>query len=45
VADQLGIIRVYSELRPEEKTAFIAEQVKRGRTVAMLGDGINYALF
>ena len=43
VADQLGIIEVYSELLPEQKTAFIAEQVRKGRTVAMLGDGINDA--
>jgi Cu+-exporting ATPase len=43
VADQLGIIQVYSELLPEQKTAFVAEQVKKGRTVAMLGDGINDA--
>jgi heavy metal translocating P-type ATPase len=43
VADQLGIIQVYSGLLPDEKTAFIAEQVKKGRTVAMLGDGINDA--
>jgi Cu+-exporting ATPase len=43
VADQLGIIEVYSELLPQQKTTFIAEQVKRGRTVAMLGDGINDA--
>ena len=43
VADQLGNIQVYSELLPEQKTAFIAEQVKKGRTVAMLGDGINDA--
>ena len=43
VADQLGIIDVYSDLLPEQKTAFIAEQVKKGRTVAMLGDGINDA--
>src|SRR5271156_121031 len=35
VADQLGIIEVHSELLPEQKTAFIAEQVKKGRTVAM----------
>jgi P-type E1-E2 ATPase len=42
-ADQLGIIETYSELLPEQKTAFIAEQVKKGRTVAMLGDGINDA--
>ena len=43
VADQLGIIQVYSGLLPDEKTVFIAEQVKKGRTVAMLGDGINDA--
>lgn len=43
VADQLGILQVYPELLPEQKTAFIAEQVRKGRTVAMLGDGINDA--
>ena len=43
VTDRLGIIQVYAELLPEQKTAFIAEQVRKGRTVAMLGDGINDA--
>jgi len=43
VADQLGIAQVYSELLPEQKTAFITERVRRGSTVAMLGDGINDA--
>jgi Cu+-exporting ATPase len=43
VADQLGIIQVYSELLPQQKSQFIAEQVRKGRTVAMLGDGINDA--
>ena len=43
VADKLGVIQVYAELLPEEKTGFIAEQVRKGRTVAMLGDGINDA--
>jgi P-type E1-E2 ATPase len=43
VAGQLGISQFYSELLPAQKTAFIAEQVKKGRTVAMLGDGINDA--
>jgi heavy metal translocating P-type ATPase len=43
VADQLGITQVHSELLPEQKTAFIAESVRKGRTVAMLGDGINDA--
>ena len=43
VADRLGIIQAYSELLPEQKSEFIAEQVRRGHTVAMLGDGINDA--
>ena len=43
VADRLGIVQVYSELLPQQKTEFIAAQVKKGRTVAMLGDGINDA--
>lgn len=43
IADQLGILLVHSELLPEQKKAVVAEQVKRGRTVAMLGDGINDA--
>jgi P-type E1-E2 ATPase len=43
IADQLGIIEVHAGLLPEQKTAFVAEQVKKGHTVAMLGDGINDA--
>jgi P-type E1-E2 ATPase len=43
VADQLGIIQFYAELLPHEKSGFVAEQVRKGRTVAMLGDGINDA--
>jgi heavy metal translocating P-type ATPase len=43
VADQLGIVQVYSELLPQQKSGFIAEQVKQGLMVAMLGDGINDA--
>ncbi len=29
VADRLGIIQVYAELLPEQKAAFIAEQVEK----------------
>ncbi|MGB8029154.1 MAG: cation-translocating P-type ATPase [Terracidiphilus sp.] len=43
VADQLGIREVHAELLPEQKTRQIAEQVREGRVVAMLGDGINDA--
>jgi heavy metal translocating P-type ATPase len=43
VAERLGILQVHAELLPEQKTAFVAEQAKKGRTVAMLGDGINDA--
>jgi heavy metal translocating P-type ATPase len=43
VAGQLGIRNVHAELLPEQKTREIAEQVREGRVVAMLGDGINDA--
>ncbi len=43
VGDHLGILEVHADLLPEQKTQFISEQVKKGQTVAMLGDGINDA--
>ena len=43
IAGHLGIVQVYAGLLPEQKAAFITEQVRKGRTVAMLGDGINDA--
>jgi len=43
VASQLGVVQFYSELLPEQKSAYVTEQVRRGRTVAMVGDGINDA--
>jgi heavy metal translocating P-type ATPase len=43
LADQLGIVQVYSGLLPQEKAGFVAEQVRKGRKVAMVGDGINDA--
>jgi heavy metal translocating P-type ATPase len=43
VAGKLGIRNVHANLLPEQKTAQIAEQVREGRVVAMLGDGINDA--
>lgn len=43
VAGHLGIRNVHAELLPDQKTREIAEQVREGRVVAMLGDGINDA--
>jgi len=43
VAGHIGIRHVHANLLPEQKTAQIAEQVREGRVVAMLGDGINDA--
>jgi Cu+-exporting ATPase len=43
VANELGIDRVFAEVRPEDKARIVAEHRARGRTVAMVGDGINDA--
>jgi len=42
-ANTLGIIHFHGDLLPEEKTAEIAIQARRGEVVAMLGDGVNDA--
>jgi Cu2+-exporting ATPase len=43
VAAELGIDRYYAQVLPEHKDAKIAELQTGGRTVAMVGDGVNDA--
>lgn len=41
IAARVGVDEYYSEVLPEEKAAFIEQEKARGRTVVMIGDGIN----
>jgi Cu+-exporting ATPase len=43
IADQAGIERVFSRVLPDQKAAKVAELQGEGKTVAMVGDGINDA--
>ncbi|EHR51193.1 copper/silver-translocating P-type ATPase [Saccharomonospora marina XMU15] len=43
VAAELGIDEVFAEVLPENKDAAVARLQQQGRTVAMVGDGVNDA--
>jgi P-type Cu+ transporter len=43
VAREIGVDRVYAEVKPADKARIVAEERARGRVVAMVGDGINDA--
>ncbi|AOY82500.2 heavy metal translocating P-type ATPase [Moorena producens JHB] len=43
IANEVGIHRVFAQVRPDQKASIISTLQKEGKIVAMVGDGINDA--
>ena len=41
IAKQVGVDEYYAEVLPEDKAEFIEKEKRQGRTVMMIGDGVN----
>ena len=41
IAKKVGVDEYYSEVLPEDKAKFVEKEKEQGRTVVMIGDGIN----
>ena len=41
IASQVGVDRYFAEVLPEDKARFVEQEKAAGRTVVMIGDGIN----
>ena len=41
IAERVGVDRYFSEVLPDDKAAFIRSEHEAGRTVIMVGDGVN----
>ena len=41
IAKEVGVDKFYAEVLPEDKASYVEKEKAKGRTVIMIGDGIN----